>query len=260
VDVQSDMALKLYTLALSAVLKYKLHLDELPNSIKLDVLESCCLSIDLAAEKGHLDCVKFAFERGAVPTVVTFELATRNGRLECMKYLHQHGCKWDSKIGFCAVYGKNFDCVKFVFETMRVPRCNPVDLDLCACAADDGNFDCLKYLVEQGFPVTCIVLFQAALRGRLECMKFAYQNALGNVWHKDICEVAAGGGHLECLKFAHENGCPWDENTCFSAALWGHLDCLVYAHENGCPWNDGTVAVAAENGHLEIVRYLRKWM
>jgi hypothetical protein len=76
----------------------------------------------------------------------------------------------------------------------------------------------------------------AALRGHLECLRYAHEH--GAPWHERTTEYAAMNGHLECLRYAHEHGAPWDERTTAAAARNGHLECLRYSYFRGCPWID----------------------
>ena len=69
---------------------------------------------------GHLECLKYARERGCDWSEHTCANAALNGHLECLKYAHEHGCPWD-------------------YWT-------------CDKAAEKGHLECLKYACAHGFP------------------------------------------------------------------------------------------------------------
>ena len=74
----------------------------------------------LAAEYGHLDCLKYLHENGCSWNEHTCRCAALNGHLECLKYVHENGCPWNEWT--------------------------------CDAAAENGHFDCLKYAYENGCP------------------------------------------------------------------------------------------------------------
>ena len=159
----------------------------------------------VAAEKGHLECLKYAHAppvgEGCPWDEPTCSWAAVNGHLECLKYAHEHGCSWGEWT--------------------------------CSGAASNGHLECLKYAHTQGCPWDEWTCTYAAHNGHLECLKYAHEQ--GCPWDIWTCIMAAENGHLECLKYAHTQGCPWDKSTCEWAANNGHLECLNYARTHGCP-------------------------
>ena len=73
-----------------------------------------------AAENGHLECLKYAHERGCPWDELTCAYAAKLGNLECLKYAHEHGCPWDART--------------------------------CGTAAENGHLECLKYAQDHGAP------------------------------------------------------------------------------------------------------------
>ncbi len=45
-----------------------------------------------AAEKGHLDCLRYAHENGCPWDEYTCRGAVENGRLDCLHYAYENGC------------------------------------------------------------------------------------------------------------------------------------------------------------------------
>ena len=146
----------------------------------------------------------------------------------------------------------------------------PLDVEVCYRAAKHGRLECLRYTYEQGVlcHATCVCSV-AACYGQLECLRYTHQHGCPlNVW---VCVMAARNGNLDCLRYAHENGCPWvdeEENknqflflppdVCTVAAAHGQLECLRYAHEHGCPWNaELCIFLTTRYNHPECVRYVR---
>jgi hypothetical protein len=84
--------------------------------------------------------------------------------------------------------------------------------------------------------VDCKNTQDAAKKGHLECLIYAYENRWE--WDESTCANAASNGHLECLIYAHEKGCPWDVETCVEAVVGGHIDCLQYVHDKGFIWDE----------------------
>jgi hypothetical protein len=208
-------------------LNYKLNIIDMTTSIMALIHNTCinadakCIDCNMAAEKGHLDCLKYVHENGCEWSSNTCLWAARVGQIECLKYVHENGCAWNS--------------------------------NTCKNAAKNGQIECLKYAHENGCEWTSWTCAYSAYNGHLECLKYAHEN--GCQWNYYTCSWAAQNGHLECLKYAHENGCEWDADTCKEAAYNGHLDCLKYAHENGCEWDTNTCTYAASNDHLECLKY-----
>lgn len=132
--------------------------------------------------------------------------------------------------------------------------CNSSLGNKCETAAEYGHLHCLIFSHKNGYPLSSLVSYFAALKGHLDCLKYIHQQ--GCFWNTFIMSRAAYGGHIDCLRYLHEKGCPWDENTCSDATTGGHLDCLIYAHENGCPWNKYVHLAMIKNKHYRFRNYL----
>jgi ankyrin repeat protein len=55
-------------------------------------------AIDVAVGRGHLECLRFLHEKGCPLTVWTIAWAAAGGHLECLRYLHESGCLWDEGV------------------------------------------------------------------------------------------------------------------------------------------------------------------
>jgi choline dehydrogenase-like flavoprotein len=235
-------------------LDYKLNISNMNTPIMVLIHNTCinaddkCIDCSHAAEKGHLECLKYAHENGCKWDNYTCSRSAEHGNLECLKYAHENGCEWDDDTCTYAARNGHLECLKYAHEN----GCK-WNTDTCAYAAENGNLECLKYAHENGCEWNTDTCTYAAYDDHLECLKYAHEN--GCEWNDDTCAYAAEKGNLECLKYSHENGCEWDDYTCKNAAENGNLECLKYSHENGCEWDDYTCLFAAENGNLECLKY-----
>ncbi|XP_050433532.1 uncharacterized protein LOC126847778 [Adelges cooleyi] len=165
---------------------------------------------EIAAAHGHMKCLKYAHENGAIWNNLTYINAAKAGRLDCMKYAFENGCTWGPW--------------RYIYTAA-----GPVD-HMCRIQPEQ---------------TVCAV---AAEYGHLDCLKFAFEN--GCAWDAFTTNAAAKAGHLDCLRYAHENDCPWDEQTYKYALMNGHSECAQYAEDNDCPKytsNESRVAYLINN-------------
>lgn len=82
------------------------------------------------------------------------------------------------------------------------------------CFVIRGYLDCLIYFNENGYILDSSCLLTAAIGGKLNCVKYIFENILPrytqNVENCPICLVAYLAAfkfkHLDCIKYFHENG------------------------------------------------------
>ena len=108
-----------------------------------------------AAIRGHLDCVRFLFDKVS-PSRETEEDAaiqtTCGGHMDILKYFVEERKIWDD-LKLCCVknaarYGR-IDCLKYLVEEAKVPL---NDWEYIAFARYFGHPDCVNYLLEKGSP------------------------------------------------------------------------------------------------------------
>ena len=121
------------------------------NGCPCDEKESCIQ----AAGKGHLDCVRFLFDK-VKPSRETEEEAAGeaacNGRVEILKYFVEERKISDAvKIAFVAAAAKygQIDCLKYLVEEAKVPLNN---WGYIAYARYYEHPECVNYLLEKGCP------------------------------------------------------------------------------------------------------------
>ena len=162
-------------------------------------------TVNKAAANGRLD-ILIDFHRIYKNKCYWYEetcsIAAEYGHLDCLKYLHENGCPWNEYTCYSAALDGHLDCLKYLHEN----GC-PWNEFTCRYAALMGNLECLKYAHENGCPWDRYVCASAALYGNVECLKYAHKN--GCPWSSNTCTCAAENGHIECLKYAYENGCPY---------------------------------------------------
>jgi len=121
------------------------------NGCPCDEEESC----ELAATEGHLDCVRFVFDK-VQPSRETekevAQLAAGKGRIDILKYFVEERKMSDIvKIG--CVYSTagfgHFDCLKYLVEEARAPL---DDWQGIAFARYHEQPECVNYLLEKGCP------------------------------------------------------------------------------------------------------------
>ena len=121
------------------------------NGCPCDVEELCVR----AAEVGHLDCVRFVFDK-VDPSRETVEEASRQaagkGHTDILKYFVEErkisdAAKFD-RVATAITYGK-LDCLKYLVEEAKAPLNH---WGYVAWARYREHPDCLNYLLEKGSP------------------------------------------------------------------------------------------------------------
>jgi len=233
-----------------------------------------------AAEKGHIDILKFCFDNisqmkyienrmertrynDTVFSKVLFNQlqpkcyfnsicrhAAKNGHLECLILAHQFGCLLDTRICTDAALRGQYECLKYAHEN----GC-PLTIDVCYYASQ-GNLKCLEYAFTHGCPWDSKLYEHAIISGDLESIKYAYQN--GCPWNDSICEDAALLNFFDILKYAIDNGAPKSSKVCNKAASNGNFECLKYAYENGCEFDEETCYEVNRSKNQECIIYVHK--
>ena len=69
-----------------------------------------------ASSNGHLDCLKYAHEKGCPWDKYTTRYTTIYGHFDCLKYAHKNGCPWNEQTTLNAVCNGYLDCLKYALE------------------------------------------------------------------------------------------------------------------------------------------------
>ena len=133
--------------------------------------------INVAAQKGNLEMVKYCVANQCPIDTVACANAAGHGHLECLKYLH---------------------------EEVKAPW----DADTGIWAAENGHLHILEYLVERKYDkYTTGACAYAAKNGQLECLKYLHETAKAP-WNEQAVLKAHKNEHPECVQYLLDNDCP----------------------------------------------------
>lgn len=193
--------------------------------------------MDIVAQKGHLDVMMWLHENGVIWTKNTMALALRNGHLEVAKWLHANGVICTENTVASAVRNGNLEVVKWLHSRFVIGHNDKKNFnrELFELAADEGHLMVVEWLFENGY-------------------YWFDHHAYGGVMDR-----AAAHGNLEIVKWLHENlqeGCTW--NAMDWAAMKGHLNVVKWLHEHRSEGCSRAMDYAANNGHLEVLKFLHE--
>lgn len=127
-------------------------------------------------------------------------------------------------------------------------------------AARHGRIEILKYIYQNRMcDYHHSVIMKAIKYGQLDCVKYLHEKSKVNGIDQTICHhTAIMYNHFEILKFLCEKKYYWDSDCCTIAVRGGHFEILKYLHENRCPWDSNSCTAAVSNGQYEILKYLHE--
>lgn len=213
--------------------------------------QSCLIPI----LKGDLKMLKFLttdyalrVDHGAV------QLAAQTGNLEILKWLKENQYPWDNFTCKCAINNNHFELLKWMINNGCPWDTNDDYHALCGIAAEKGQLNWIQWIISNGGHWDNVTCGGAVKAGRIDILKWVREN--GCPWGYSTCSNAAVSGRLDILQWARENGCPWDNETFSGAVYNGDIIMLQWLKENNCPWGDETTAMAAQQGNLQILEWL----
>ena len=161
-----------------------------------------------AAEMGRLDVIQLAREPGfeaLKPGGFTFATAASKGHLDIIKWLFEKGYMWDDDtLTHAAVYGQ-LQVVEYALKN-GCPRSPNRPTRLFAAAARGGNTAILQMLQNAKVPWDASACAFAAKGGHQPALEWLHNQ--GCPWDSSTIKYATRNGHLELLKWARENWCP----------------------------------------------------
>jgi ankyrin repeat protein len=170
--------------------------------------------LKIAAEYGHLQIIIYSHQHGCKLNKRAYIAAALNGNLDCLKYLIEYGDYWQ--------YGTIENALLFG------------NYDLSVELSSGGS----NFIAEEEFcknNYIAIILRLAVLGGNLDCLKLIYNyiNHQNNYIYFNYgtmysFAIAAKFGRLDCMKYMYENGCSIDSRAIKYAKKYGHLDCVEY--------------------------------
>ena len=131
-------------------------------------------TINVAAEQGNLEMVKYCVANECPVDTYACAFAASQGHLECLKYLHEEvKAPWDSRTASWAAQNGHLHILKYLVER-KYDKYSEV---ACANAARFGYLDCLKYLRETAkAPWNEIAVRCSHENNRPECVQYLLDN------------------------------------------------------------------------------------
>jgi len=245
-----------------------------------------------AAKAGHLDILKFAYERGETimhnfvckhlhilkwlidnkhirPNATISQMVALTGNLECLQLLHANGYPIFTEVVFAeAIRGGNIDMIKW----LRDNKC-PYNRSTSGYYSHDRlikmittGLPILKLLIELEYFFDDSLCNYAAYYGNLEVLNYLYMS--GFKLNKKVIEYAAAQGHLHIIIWVREHGCEWDSEACLATVHNNHLDvlrwlrgfdrktCGLPSNETDiCPWDKKLYQIASNENRNVILEF-----
>ena len=225
----------------------------------MDVLlnHSCKVAdetVALAAESGHFECLRRAFDelaaikRKPFKNIVPWKVAAK-GHLECLMFMAEKHVRFDKHVCRVAAGAGHLPCLQFARE-LRTPW----DSSVTRVAAAEGHLNCLTYALDNGCPLHRESILLAMQNDHMDC--FLYLLARPAARSPKVCATAAELGKLSYLQLAHTKGCRLTNAVVHMAAMNGYLECVQYAHAQQCPYDVSALITAADRDHWECVIFL----
>jgi hypothetical protein len=138
-------------------------------------------TINVAAEQGNLEMVKYCVANECPINEDACASAAKNGHLECLKYLHEEvKAPWGWGTAARAAHNGHLHILEYLVER----KYDKFDEDACAYAAKYGHLNCLKYLHETA--------------------KWS--------WDSRVVRYAHKNNHTDCVQYLLDNNCPLPED------------------------------------------------
>ena len=148
-----------------------------------------CRTINVAAEQGNLEMVKYCVANECPIDVEACALAADGGQLECLKYLREEAkAPWDSSTAEWAAQNGHLHILEYLVER-KYDQYNEFS---CSNAAENGHLDCLKYLHETAkAPWDYLAVRRAHENKHPECVQYLLDNncPLPNGWRYEYGEL-----------------------------------------------------------------------
>ena len=130
--------------------------------------------INVAAQKGNLEMVKYCVANECHINELACVCAASEGHLECLKYLREEvKAPWDSRTASWAAGSGHLHILEYLVDR----KYDEYDEEACAYAAENGHLDCLKYLHETAkAPWDEKAVREAHENNQTECLQYLLDN------------------------------------------------------------------------------------
>jgi len=147
----------------------------------------------------------------------TITMTARKGNLEMLKYTFYNGCPCDKNQSCIqAAYSGSLDCVRFLFEKVKVKPSQDAVRTAAITAAGYGHTDILKYFVEKrkiSHVVKNECMGNAATYDRLDCLKYLVEEVKLPLNHWEHMACARYHERQDCINYLQEKGAPEPPET-----------------------------------------------
>jgi len=189
-------------------------------------IENCCdpLRTQLGIEHVLRDattasdraiCLDSVRNRGIPKSKRTCEAAAEKGHLDCLRYARRHHCQWDKHTCEAAAKGGHLACLRYAREN----KC-PWDERTCEAAAKAGHLVCLQYAHEHGCPWDGRAHDAALCGGHTECA--AYMRECGCLPSNERYAEYEGMTFRRAIAYGKPRVSLWTRAVrwCQSTGLW----------------------------------------
>ncbi|CAL6326935.1 unnamed protein product [Bathycoccus prasinos] len=148
----------------------------------------------------------------------TIDMAANQGNLEMVKYCVANEYPIDELACINAASGGQLECLKYLHEEAKAPW----DSRTAEWAALNGHLHIFEYLVERKYDQYSGFECQfAAEKGHLDCLKYLHETAKAP-WNSQAVRDAHKNKHPECVQYLLDNNCPLPRG-------WRYEDGELYA-------------------------------
>lgn len=225
---------------------------------------------------GHLDILKFAYEKGDRHVMSDFtcshlhilewlvsndhvdvdlgidtsEMVALTGNLESLQYLYSIDYPMDHNNIFAnAVSSRNIEMMKWLDNVGCSFVIEPMDnASLFEDIFEDPEFSVIEAAID---PPSV----KNGIDNPIPILELLFEWGCEPSDH--YCEVAARNGNLDVLKFLCDRGCKLSKEVIRSAAYSGYLHIIVWARQQGCEWDESVCNATVSSGNIDVLRWLR---
>ena len=160
------------------------------------------------AQTNKLELLKWAREEKECEwNEETINVAAEQGNLEMVKYCVANECPIDEGACLNASSGGHLECLKYLREEAKAPW----DCGTAAWAAINGHLHILEYLLERKYDqFNTSACVNTATHGHLDCLKYLHETAKWP-WDYRAVRYAHENEHPECVQYLLDNDCPLPE-------------------------------------------------
>lgn len=211
-----------------------------------------------AAKGGHLHVLRFlrsSRQMNAKWTTNTPRCAAERGHLEVLRWAIENRCPVDDRTYHgAAMYGH-----VHILEYLHTTHATYDAFAACA-AAGQGHVHVLEWFNEHGYILwQDRILQRAARENQIKVLEWACSQPSTRFYRAtgltaDIMAEAAKGGHVEAMQWLRDHGTDWNTYVSDAAAREGKLEALRWLVDKGCPLDpDAAINACCEDEYNETL-------